>query len=37
VHPGIAELYDEDLNGDFDEDEVLDTLEEIRGWGTDLF
>ena len=34
VHPGIAGVYDRVLNGDFDGDEVMDTLEEIRDWVT---
>ena len=34
-HPGIAGVYDRVLNGDFDGDEVMDTLEEIRDWVTD--
>jgi predicted nucleotidyltransferase len=34
VHPGIAGMYDRVLNGDFNGDEVMDTLEEIRDWVT---
>jgi hypothetical protein len=34
VHPGIAWVYDGVLNGDFNVDEVMDTLEEIRDWVT---
>ena len=34
VHPGIAGMYDEVLNGDFEGDGVMDTLEEIRDWMT---
>jgi hypothetical protein len=35
VHPGIAGMYDRVLNGDFDGDEVMDTLEEMRDWVMD--
>ncbi len=33
-HPGIAGVYDAVLEGDFDWDKVMDTLEEIRDWVT---
>jgi len=35
VHPGIAGVYDEVLNGDFDGDRVMDTLDVIREWVMD--
>jgi len=34
-HPGIAGVYDRVLNGDFDGDGVMDTLDEIREWVTE--
>ncbi len=33
-HPGIAGMYDRVLNWDFNGDEVMDTLEEMRDWVT---